>query len=445
MAYGVVGAALVPHPPIVLPEVGGADSDRVSATRTAMGELARWIASLKVDTLVLIDPHGPALRGEIPMAYAHRAAGNLAQFRAPDVAVDWPVDTAFTRELASSCAEAGIPVRSVDRGEVLQLDHGAVVPLRLMDGVGLRLPLVCCGMPFVERDTLRAFGGMIHHVARDCRKRVVTVASGDLSHRLTAGAPSGYDPRGEEFDRAIVRHLAEGEADEIFSISDVLVERAGQCGYNPLLVALGSLADRTFHGTVHSYEGPFGVGYAVVGLAPEDEDEQAGGPVELAEQSLRHYLDEGEVMQAPSCPPRGLQNRGGTFVTLKKDGRLRGCMGTVEPTEANAASEIIRNAISAGVRDPRFPPVTSEELPSIEFAVDVLDEPEAVSGIEDLDPARYGVVVSRGARRGVLLPGLEGVDTPERQLEIACQKADLSPRDPGLRIQRFEVRRYSSH
>ncbi len=445
MAHGVVGAALVPHPPIVLPEVGGADSDRVSATRSAMGDLSGWIASLKVDTMVLIDPHGPALRGEIPLLHAHRARGSLAQFRAPDVMVDWPVDRAFTGELASTSMESGIPTRCIDRGDVLHLDHGAVVPLRLMEGFGIRLPLVYCGMPFVGRDTLRSFGRMIHETARDRKKRVVAVASGDLSHRLTPGAPSGYDPRGEEFDRAVVRHLGDGEPDGILDMSDSLVQDAGQCGYNPLLVALGSLADREFHGHVYSYEGPFGVGYAVVSMALAADPEGSSGPVELAEESLRHYLTEGETLQPPSCLPLELQERGGVFVTLRKDGRLRGCMGTVEPTEKNVASEIIRNAVTAGVRDPRFPPVTPEEIPHIDVSVDVLGEPETVGGVQDLDPTRYGVVVSRGARRGVLLPGLEGVDTPERQLEIACQKADLCTRDRGLRIQRFEVRRYGSH
>lgn len=446
MVHGVVGAALVPHPPILLHEVGGADSDRVSATRSAMGELSGWIASLNVDAMVLVDPHGPALRGEVPLLYADRAVGDLGQFRAREVTVDWPVDTVFTRELASASAESGIPARFIDRGDVVHLDHGAVVPLRLMEGFGIRLPLVYCGMPFVGRDTLGSFGRVIHEVARDRNLRVVTVASGDLSHRLTAGAPSGYDPQGEEFDRTVVRHLADGDGQAVFGMSDMLVERAGQCGYNPLLVALGSLADRPFHGRVYSYEGPFGVGYAVVGLVLDaDGDEESPGPVELAEESLRHYLTQGEVMQPPSCPPPELQARGGAFVTLRKDGRLRGCMGTVEPTERNVASEIIRNAVSAGVRDPRFPPVTSEELSYLSFSVDVLGEPETVDGVQDLDPARYGVVVSRGSRRGVLLPGLEGVDTAEQQLEIACQKADLSPRDPGLKIQRFEVRRYGSH
>lgn len=133
---------------------------------------------------------------------------------------------------------------------------------------------------------------------------------------------------------------------------------------------------------------------------------------------------------------------GACFVTIKtSDGDLRGCIGTILPTQPSLAREIMANAVSAATRDPRFPPMRSEELSAVVFSVDVLSQPEPVSGLDQLDPARWGVILTRGRQRGLLLPDLEGVDTVEKQVSIAAQKAGLSSLD-GVEVERFSVTRY---
>ncbi len=127
---------------------------------------------------------------------------------------------------------------------------------------------------------------------------------------------------------------------------------------------------------------------------------------------------------------------------LKKRGQLRGCIGTFAPTQPNIAAEIIQNAVSAGTQDPRFPPVEPAELPELDISVDILSEPERVDGLADLDPKRYGVIVRRGRRSGLLLPDLEGVDRVEEQVAIAMQKAGISPAEE-IELYRFSVTRYS--
>ena len=131
----------------------------------------------------------------------------------------------------------------------------------------------------------------------------------------------------------------------------------------------------------------------------------------------------------------------GTFVSLHRHGHLRGCIGTIAPMQPNVAQEIIGNAISAASRDPRFLPVTPDELADLEISVDVLDEPETIASIDDLDVKEYGVIVERGLRRGLLLPNLEGVDTPQEQVAIALSKAGIQPRE-RYAMQRFRVTRY---
>ena len=165
-------------------------------------------------------------------------------------------------------------------------------------------------------------------------------------------------------------------------------------------------------------------------------------PVRLAKESLRYYMQHAALMPVPSgtLPPE-LTNRAGVFVSLKKQGQLRGCNGTILPTQPSAAREIIRNAVSAATEDPRFSQVTSAELDELEVSVDILSSPERIESMDKLDPKRFGVIVRRGSRSGVLLPDLAGVDTVEDQVDIACEKAGIRSGEP-VDLYRFEVRRY---
>lgn len=166
-------------------------------------------------------------------------------------------------------------------------------------------------------------------------------------------------------------------------------------------------------------------------------------PVLLAKRTIEDYLRSGKVISPPSRIPEVFQKKAGTFVSLHKKGRLRGCIGTYLPTQDNLANEIIKNAISAATQDPRFPPVDTSEIRDLEISVDVLSKPEPVKSQRELDPKKYGVIVSKGWQKGLLLPDLEGVDTVEQQLEIAKQKAGLGETPvEQLEIQRFTVTRY---
>ena len=165
-------------------------------------------------------------------------------------------------------------------------------------------------------------------------------------------------------------------------------------------------------------------------------------PVRLARESMRYYLEHAVMLPEPAgaLPPE-LTKRAGVFVSLKKQGQLRGCIGTILPTQPSAAQEVIRNAVSAATEDPRFSRVQISELDELDVSVDILGTPERIDAMEKLDPKRYGVIVRHGSRSGVLLPDLEGVDTAEDQVSIACRKAGIDP-DESLDLYRFEVTRY---
>ncbi len=163
----------------------------------------------------------------------------------------------------------------------------------------------------------------------------------------------------------------------------------------------------------------------------------------LARAAIQAWLKEGKrpTLEEMGDERQDLGGRAAAFVCLKKGGELRGCIGTFQPTQETLAEEITVNAVSAACRDPRFPPVSEQELASLDISVDVLSEPEPVSDASELDPSRYGVIVRRGDRIGLLLPDLEGVDSVEQQLEIARNKAGISPHEPIL-LYRFTVDRF---
>jgi AmmeMemoRadiSam system protein A len=225
----------------------------------------------------------------------------------------------------------------------------------------------------------------------------------------------------------------------------------------------GALDQKAVASELLSYEGPFGVGYGVAAfeVTGPDESRNFGGQfqqaerdrlaagkaaedplVRLARMSLETYVKTGRYADPPQGLPDTLTgSRAGAFVSLKKDGRLRGCIGTIAPTRACLAEEILHNAVSAGTGDPRFPPVRKEELETLVYSVDVLGEPEPIASEAELDPKKYGVIVEQGTRRGLLLPDLAGVDTPDLQIAIARRKAGIGPDEP-VKLWRFEVVRH---
>ena len=166
--------------------------------------------------------------------------------------------------------------------------------------------------------------------------------------------------------------------------------------------------------------------------------------VSLARTTLETYVKENREIDVPeNLPEEMIEQSAGVFVSIKKDGQLRGCIGTIFPTRQNVALEIIQNAISAGTKDPRFYPVQANEVDCLVYSVDVLKKPEKINSIDELDVLKYGVIVRAGYRSGLLLPNLDGVDSPEEQVSIAMQKAGISP-DENYSLERFEVIRHKA-
>jgi AmmeMemoRadiSam system protein A len=275
---------------------------------------------------------------------------------------------------------------------------------------------------------------------------VAFIASGDLSHRLKPEAPAGYNPAAHCFDEEVIDALRANAPQRIVEIDHGLRRLAGECGYRSMLVAIGAASQLPLSCEVLSYEAPFGVGYLVAQLTSEPADltgDSAGDLPALARRAVESFTLTGDILE-PFISPEGLlAARAPCFVCLKmRDGELRGCIGTIEPAKDTLAQEIVANAISAAINDPRFDPVRKWELDNLVYSVDVL-RPAEPATFEELDPKIYGVIVEDESeeRRGLLLPDIPGVDTAQQQVEIAKRKAGI-PLETPVKLSRFKVERY---
>lgn len=462
----IVFAGLAPHPPLLIPEIGRTDRDRVSLTDQGLTKLAGLIHNSQPDLLIMISPHGSVFSDAIAILHKPVLQGDLGQFGAPQISFAEKIDLEFASELEKSAEELGIMVALLDEKKIKEyridgnLDHGIMVPLHYIRKIRPNTPLLAITIGMLPYEDLYFFGTLIKQLSAKLEKKVAVIASGDLSHRLTPHAPAGYNPHGREFDQFLVKALKKYQVEKLFSVDNNLIEKAGECGFRPLILMLGTLDGLKVKSEVISYEGPFGVGYCVAAFKPTGEEipsrvdqlyqnrldrirgihEREHLFVRLARQTISNYICREKLVSSEELTSE-LTEPAGVFVSIKKHGQLRGCIGTIVPTQRNLAEEIKQNAISAATRDPRFFPIEEEELADLIISVDVLSEPEPIQSNTELDPLKYGVIVRQGEKSGLLLPDLEGIDTVAEQIEIAKQKAGITS-NQGMRLFRFEVRRY---
>ncbi len=453
----IVAAFAVPHPPLIIPGVGSG-KEKIASTIAAYDEVGRRVAELAPDTVVISSPHAVMYADYIHISPGRGAQGGFSMFGAPQARYEAVYDQEFVRALAHACAQEGLSAGCEGERDPT-LDHGTMIPLHFIQRHTKDFQVVRMGISGLSPEDHYRMGMLVQRVARELGRRVAYVASGDLSHKLLKSGPYGFAPEGPQFDEKVTHAFSTGDLLPLLTMDRGFAERAAECGLRSFQIMAGALDRTAIKPELLSYEGPFGVGYGVAAFTPvgeEGADESRAlleqyeafhkadlarrraseDPyVSLARLSLETYVRE---------PAELLSIRAGAFVSLKKDGELRGCIGTIAPTQDNLAEEICANAISAGRHDPRFPPVTAGEMDELVYDVDVLGAPEAVKSADQLDPERYGVIVScADGRRGLLLPDLDGVDTVAEQLRIAAAKGHIDLKRDDCLLERFEVVRHT--
>ena len=461
----ILGAVAVPHPPIILPEVGRGEEQKISDTITAYADISRRIVMLEPDTIVITSPHSVMYADYFHISPGVQASGNMAQFRAPQVALTVNYDLDLAKKISDVSSSAGVPSGTLGERNAA-LDHGTMIPLRFLQKAGLdfdRVKFLRIGLSGLSAAAHYKFGQSIAQAADELGRRIFFLASGDLSHKLKADGPYGFVDEGPVFDSQVMDNLGGADFLKLLTMDDKVCSRAAECGLRSFWIMAGALDRLDVAAERLSYQGTFGVGYGIVYFNVGGYDSSRNFAdklndfkqaellkrkaseddfVKLARYSLEHFVKTHEPAALPKDLPAELLNRrAGAFVSLHKDGNLRGCIGTILATRDSLAEEILTNAISACSRDPRFDPVTVDELDDLEYSVDVLGEPERIFDVKQLDVKRYGVIVENGGRRGLLLPDLEGVDTVAEQIAIAKRKGGIRA-DEKVALWRFEVVRH---
>lgn len=464
MHMGIIAAYMVPHPPLIIPAVGKGGEKEIVETTNAYDRVGQEIAKTAPDTIVILSPHSVMYGDYFHISPGEGATGNFGRFGAPQESFSETYDTEFVSLLHGLLACDGFPAGTLGEREK-ELDHGTMVPLYFIrkyykGGKIVRIGL--SGLPLSDHYKL---GTYIKETAENLERKTVIVASGDLSHKLKDYGPYGFDPAGPVYDEKIMEAAAKSDFGGMLEFDGSLLDKAAECGHRSFCIMAGTFDGLDVKSEVLSHQDVTGVGYGICIFRPGGKNGQrcflkaladkvssadASAYVKLARATIERFVRTGKTPRFPEdipetlkneLPPEAVSSRAGAFVSVHKNGMLRGCIGTIAPVQECIAEEIISNAVSAVSRDPRFDKVREDELDLLEINVDILGEPEDIDGPDKLDVKRYGVIVTCGYKRGLLLPDLEGVDTVEDQIDIARRKGGISPED-NYSLQRFEVVRY---
>ena len=453
---------MVPHPPLIIPEIGKGEEETIRETINAYERAAEEIAALEPETIIITSPHSVMYGDYFHISPGKGAKGSFRRFGAGRVRFEEDYDTLLRDRICTLADAAGFPAGTLGERDA-ELDHGTMVPLwfirrKYLGGRIVRIGL--SGLPLSDHYRL---GQLIARAAEDTGRRAVFVASGDLSHKLQPYGPYGFAPEGPAYDQRIMDVCGRAAFGELFDFDETFCDKAAECGHRSFVIMAGAFDGVRVKAEAFSHQDVTGVGYGICSFYPEGPDEgrhflqayeariekemrekaeKSDAFVKLARASVESWVRDRRVLPLPADLPAELRTRrAGAFVSIHKNGQLRGCIGTISAAEDCLGQEIIQNAVSASSRDPRFSPITPDELKYLEISVDVLGDAEPVDSPDKLDAKRYGVIVSRGRKRGLLLPDLDGVDTVEEQIRIAKKKAGIRE-DEDCSLERFEVVRH---
>ena len=458
----IKSAVMVPHPPILLPRIGKGEEKKIAEIDQAYRKAAKVIEDSHPDTVIIVSPHAPSYYDYIQISSGKTAEGDLSQFGDEDDRFHVEYDQPLIAEICRLADEEQLPAGILGR-QTGDLDHGTMIPLYYLKGLKPDTKFIRIGTGGVSQKMHYELGKLIQKAAIRLGRSIAVIGSGDLSHCQKAGTHYGFKECGPKYDAKIMDVMSKGDFGQLLSMTDQEAEKAMVCGQKPFCLMAGVLDG--YHpeskGLAHSAE--FGVGYGICTYENLKEDPSRNFLKQQEEKDHEAYLkktaaEDDYVALARSTietvvagkPLSGrsvllsdelLNSRAGAFVSIHEHGQLRGCIGTTAPVQTSLAQEIVQNAQSAALRDPRFPAIQPYELEDLEIKVDVLKEPEPIESSDQLDVRKYGVIVSKNGRRGLLLPDLEGVDTVQKQISIAKQKAGI-PEHEDVHLERFEVIRH---
>lgn len=254
-------AAITPHPPIAIPEIGGEEIKKIPRTIQAFQKLGEKFTALETETVLVVSPHGQLSPDVFNLGGSLTMSGDFENFGHPEINFSFSGNPKLARKIIEKAAQEKIPCRTIDYPF---LDHGTLVPLYFLTKrqktTTKLLPVFFSGLSASKHFS---FGQTLGQAIKAGDEKIALVASGDLSHCLSIDAPGGFSPQGKIFDETLIKLIQEKKWKEIASLDPGLIEEAGECGWRSIVILLGALSiiNKNFSLDILSYEAPFGVGY----------------------------------------------------------------------------------------------------------------------------------------------------------------------------------------
>ena len=452
---------IVPHPPLIIPDIGRGSEKQIQLTIDSYEQIAKDICDLEPETIIISTPHTKCYGDYFHVLSDQTLEGDFSSFGASNVKFTESNDLELVNKIDEICKLKNFPGGIIDSNT--KLDHGTMIPLYFIRKYLSNYKIVVIGVSGLSYMEHYQMGQIIKEAIDELDKDVIYIASGDLSHKLQEDGPYGFIEEGPEYDKQLIEACSKGEFNKLLEFDPNFVDKAAVCGHPSFLMMSGFLDGLDVKTTFYSHEDITGVGYGILSYYPIVENDErlflnkyliniennlkehyqeCDDYVLLAKKTIEEYITNNHKIDIPeNISKELLNNKAGVFVSIHKFNNLRGCIGTIISTTSCIAEEIINNAISASTKDNRFDPITEDELKYLEINVDVLTEPEPIDTEKELDPKKYGVIVTSGFKRGLLLPDLEGIDTIEEQVSIAMRKGGINKSDK-YELSRFEVIRH---
>lgn len=456
----ILSTYIVPHPPMIIEEIGKGSEKQIEKTIESCENIAKDIGKLNPETIIIISPHTKIYSDFFYIAPNDILKGDFGLFNASNISFEEKNDISLIEEIEKLSEKYNFPCKRVKETD---LDHGTMIPLYFIRKYLSNYKIIVMGYSYLPLHENYRLGEIIKEAVDKSGKKVVVVASGDLSHKLQDYGPYGFTEEGPIYDQKICSIMKNADFKELLKFDEDFLEKAAECGHRSFTIMAGVLDGIDVDSEFLSHEDITGVGYALCKYYPKEKNKeryfrkiyleeikadlktryQVNDPyINLAKETIYNYIKYNKKIEISNeIDPELLNKKSAVFVSIHSFGRLRGCIGTIIPTKETIAEEIINNAINASTNDYRFNAITEEELDYLEINVDILTSPEPIESKEELDPKKYGVIVTSEYKRGLLLPDLEGIDLIDNQIEIAMKKGNISE-DEEYSISRFEVERH---
>ncbi|MDR2557577.1 MAG: AmmeMemoRadiSam system protein A [Mycoplasmataceae bacterium] len=447
---------LLPHPPLLLEDIGNAND--VLKIKKAYTAVADEINRAEYDVVIIISPHNECYEDAFYVDNEKEYFGNMQKFHS-QVKVRCDVDVPLANLIVSLATNGASPINATTKVFDRPLcDHGTIIPLTYVHPKKV-VTISQSGLSLIDH---YRFGKIVREACERLNRKAIFIASGDLSHCCKPNdGEHDYHPAGPRFNRLIRKYIKTGNTEKLLNLPKKIIGEAKECGLKSIITLLGFNDGYKIKGKNLAFEDPYGVGYLVASFKPVkpissqfalitkryfqrvvDRRKRDDMYVDLARKNVESYVLKNQPYTQVERYPEPLLEKAACFVSIKKNGSLRGCIGSVVPETNFIADEIIRNSFLAATHDPRFPRVELPELDQLTYSVDILSPLVKVDKLNELNPKKYGILVCTRNKQGVLLPDI-GINDVAQQLNIAKDKAKINRHEP-VEIFKFTVDRHQS-